>query len=344
MMTINEACRRCLQASGLVLLAVPLIAAAGGNVRIIQTNSAGDNVHIIDPATNKVVGVIDGIEVGHGATAAPDGSRIYVSNEADHTLDVVDGKTLKVVKKIALSGRPNNIAIGKDGRRVYVSINEGTGAVDVIDTASATRAKSIPIKGVVHNTYVTPDGKYVVSGSIAGKSLTVIDAKTEEPVWVHDFDLGVRPMAFSANADGSTKWIFVQLSELNGFAVVDFATRKEVNRITLPALSAGRAPVRVGGNASHGLAVTPDAKTLIVNSRLNSAVYRYSLPDLKLVAQTEIQGIDPNWVTLTPDGKMAYVAIAGSNFVSAIDIATMKQVAKIPVGYVPKRNATAVLP
>ena len=25
-------------------------------VRIIQTNSAGDNVHIIDPATNKVVG------------------------------------------------------------------------------------------------------------------------------------------------------------------------------------------------------------------------------------------------------------------------------------------------
>jgi hypothetical protein len=38
-----------------------------GKVRIIQTNSAGDNVHIIDPATNKVVGTITGIEVGHGA-------------------------------------------------------------------------------------------------------------------------------------------------------------------------------------------------------------------------------------------------------------------------------------
>ncbi|HET9569121.1 MAG TPA: hypothetical protein VFP16_12165, partial [Vicinamibacterales bacterium] len=50
-----------------------------GRVRIIQTNSAGDNVHIIDPATNKVVGTITGIEVGHGAAAAPDGSRIYVS-------------------------------------------------------------------------------------------------------------------------------------------------------------------------------------------------------------------------------------------------------------------------
>src|SRR5262245_22506641 len=82
-----------------VLLAVPLTAA---NVRIIQTNSAGDNVHVIDPATNKVVGVIEGIEVSHGATAMPDGSRIFISNEADRTLDVVDGKTLKVTRKIVL--------------------------------------------------------------------------------------------------------------------------------------------------------------------------------------------------------------------------------------------------
>ena len=89
--------------------------------------------------------------------------------------------------------------------------------------------------------------------------------------------------------------------------------------------------VTVGGNASHGMAVTPDSKTLVVNSRLNSAVYSYSLPDLKLIGTTEIAGIDPNWVTLTPDGKAAYVAIAGSNFVAAIDVKSMKQVARIPV-------------
>ncbi len=54
----------------LLLLAVPL---AASSVRIIQTNSAGDDVHVIDPATNKVVGVIHGIEVNHGAASAPDG-------------------------------------------------------------------------------------------------------------------------------------------------------------------------------------------------------------------------------------------------------------------------------
>ena len=79
------------------LCAVPL--AAQHKVRIIQTNSAGDNVHLIDPATNKVVGVINGIEVNLRPTVAPDGSRIYISNEADNTLDFVDAKTLQVTKR-----------------------------------------------------------------------------------------------------------------------------------------------------------------------------------------------------------------------------------------------------
>src|SRR5271169_6672047 len=102
-----------------LLLALPLAAAT---VRIIQTNSAGDDVSIIDPATNKVVGTIHGIEVNHGAAAAPDGSRYYISNEGNSSLDVVDEKTLQVTRRIKLSGHPNNIGISKDGRRVYVSI------------------------------------------------------------------------------------------------------------------------------------------------------------------------------------------------------------------------------
>ena len=162
--------------------------------------------------------------MNHGAAAAPDGSRYYISNEGKSTLDVVDRKTLQVTRSIPLSGHPNNISISKDGRRVYVSIAKAPGAVDVIDTTSLEDVKSIPVKGAVHNTYVTPDGKYVVSGSIAGKTITVIDQKTEVPAWVLEMDLGIRPMAFATNPDGSTKWIFAQLSGFNGFAVVDFAT------------------------------------------------------------------------------------------------------------------------
>jgi len=224
-----------------------------------------------------------------------------------------------------------------------VAIRQEPGAVDVIDTQSVAKIKSIPIKGAVHNTYVTPDGRYVVAGSIAGKTLTVIDAQTEQTVWVMDFDLGVRPIAFEPNPDGSTKRMFVQLSDLNGFAVVDFMTRKEVTRIKLPELPAGKAPFEGGGNASHGLAVTADGKTLVVCSRLNSSVYTYSLPDLKLLGSVEV-GKAPDWVTLTPDSKSAYVANAQSNSVSVIDIKSVKEVTRIPVGQVPKRNITAMLP
>lgn len=323
-----------------LLIALPL---AATTVRIIQTNSAGDDVSVIDPSTNKVVGTIHGIEVNHGAASAPDGSRYYISNEGERTLDVVDQKTLKVTRSIPLSGHPNNISISKDGKRVYVSIAVAPGAVDVVDTTSLEKVKSIPVKGAVHNTYVTPDGKYVVAGSIPSKTITVIDQKTEEPAWTLTMDQGIRPMAFATNPDGSTKWIFVQLSGFNGFAVVDFATRKEINRIKLPDLPAGKAPFKEGGNESHGMAVTSDGKTLVVNSRLNSAIYSYSLPDLKFVGSADV-GRSPDWVTLTPDGKTAYVACAASNYVSVVDLKSIKEFTRIQVGQVPKRNITAVTP
>ena len=345
-MITRQTVRRCVALVAAIFLGTLCLSAAGEGtnkkVRILQTNSAGDNVHVIDPATNKVVGVIDGIEVNHGVGGSPDGSRIYISDEAESTLDVVDAKTLKVMKKVKLSGHPNNVAVGKDGRRVYVAIIQEPGGVDVVDTATLTRVKTIRTKGTIHNPYVTPDGKYVIAGSIVGKIMTVIDGQTEQPVWSLEFDLGVRPMAFEQNADGSTKRIFVQLTEFHGFAVVDFQTRKEITRINLPPLPPGKVDNKEGGNISHGMAVTADGKTLVVTSRQNSALYAYSLPDLKLLGGADV-GLAPDWVTLTPDSKTAYVANAGSNSVSVIDLKSLKEVTRIPVGYVPKRNTTAML-
>ena len=340
-MTIKQASPYLTVLAGIVLCASTVT--AQNKVRIIQTNSAGDNVHVIDPVTNKVVGVINGIEVSHGAAIAPDGSRIYISDEAESSLDVADAKTFKVIKRIPLSGHPNNIAVSRDGGRVYVGIIQEPGGVDVIDTASLQRVKTIPTKGTIHNPYVTPDGKYVVAGSIQRKTVNVIDAKTEEPAWTLEMDLGVRPMTFNWNPDGSTKWIFVQLSGFNGFAVVDFATHKEINRIQNPDLPPGKATVSAGSDPSHGMAVTSDDKTLVVCSRLNNFLYAYSLPDLKLLGGAELGGKGAGWVTLTPDGKRAYVANPVTNDVSVVDIPSLKEVARIPVGFVPKRNTTGVL-
>jgi YVTN family beta-propeller protein len=347
--TIQERLRGCLTfltgvAVCTLTLSASLHAAGSKVVRIIQTNSAGDNVDIIDPASNKVVGVIEGIEVNHGVAVAPDGSRIYVSDEAQSTLDVADSTTFKVIKRIPLSGHPNNIAVSPDGRRVYVGIIQAPGGVDVIETSTLKNIKTLPTKGTIHNPYVTPDGKYVVAGSIQGKTVNVIDTQTDQTAWTLDMGLGVRPMAFAKNDDGSTKWIFVQLSDFNGFAVVDFATHKEIKRIPNPPLAAGKKTVPEGADPSHGMAVTSDGKTLVVCSRLNNELYAYALPSLDVIGGADLGGKGAAWVTLTPDGRTAYVANAVTNDVSVIDVKSLKEVARIPVGYVPKRNTTGMLP
>src|SRR5881394_962806 len=267
-------------------LALALVAAStalqAATVRIVQTNAAGDSVMLIDPVTNKVVGEIKGIEVNHGAAVAPDGSRFYITNEAESTLDVADAKTLTVTKHIPLTNHPNNVAVSKDGKRVYVAIVAGAGAVDVIDAVALTRVKSIRTEGGIHNVYVTPDGKFVVAGSIPGRKIIVIDQKTDEILWTVPTREGVRPMAFETNPDGSTGRIFAQLSNLNGLITIDFATHKVVDKIKLPELSAAEKVTEgLQGAPAHGLAVTPDGKTLCVLSKMNTRLYQYSLPDLK---------------------------------------------------------------
>src|SRR5438094_329922 len=209
-----------------VLPTVALVALAAtlplqaATVRIVQTNSAGDSVMLIDPDTNKIVGEIPGIEVNHGAAAAPDGSRLYITNEAESTLDVADLKTLKVIKNVPLTNHPNNVAVSKDGKRVTEGLQ---------------------------------------------------------------------------------------------------------------------------GAPAHGRAVTSDGKTLGVLSKMNTRIYFYPLPDLKLLGESKV-GHHPDWLTFTPDGKRVYVANAGSNSVSVVDVTTRKELMQIPVGQVPKRNITAVLP
>jgi YVTN family beta-propeller protein len=155
--------------------------------------------------------------------------------------------------------------------------------------------------------------------------------------------------------DGATRRIFIQLSDFNGFAVVDFAARKEVQRIELPKTTTqfetdpGRAT-----SPSHGIGVAPDGKTLWVTSIPNNAVFAYALDDLRLIGQVALPDLKlpghgpisavPNWVTFTPDSKLLYVSNAALRSVSVIDTKAMKLVATVPVGEVPKRINTLVIP
>ena len=66
----------------LAVALAPLPASADA-VRIYITNSAGDSIHVIDPATNKVVQEIKNYVGAHGIDFAPDGSKVYVDQRGN---------------------------------------------------------------------------------------------------------------------------------------------------------------------------------------------------------------------------------------------------------------------
>jgi YVTN family beta-propeller protein len=329
----------------------------GVAVRILQSNNAGNIHHIIDPATNKVVGLIKGCPHAHNLTTHPNSLYYYCANEQEKTVDVFDTKTLKLVQQIKLSERPNKIAVNKKHRKIYAGIVTRA-LVDVIDIDSHKLIKSIPVHHTVHNVFVTPDDSEVVAG-LRGEvepgepTIQVIDPKTDTVSWGMELtghkQYGrthheVRPMAFEAGPDGTTTRAFAQATAVNAVWVIDWKARKVVDLLwppKLPLWKQNADGIQTGD--MHGLEVLPDKSSVWASSRLDSRIYGWSLPNLQYIGAVEV-GPSANWMTSTPDSKYMYVAVSGADHTLAIDLKTLKIVAKIKTGARPARISTAILP
>lgn len=312
--------------------------------RIIQTNSASDQIHIIDPKTHEIVGVIEGIPHNHGSALHADGLYYYITNEHDETVDVVDTRTLQRIKQIPLAANPNNLSASDRARKVYVAIS-GAPLVQVIDMDTNEVIKNVPVPGGVHNTFVTPDGRHAVAGMIGAAAISVIDTETDEVAWELSFGAGngVRPFTFDTNPDGSTRNAYVQITNWHGFWVVDWNKREVVARISPPAVPVTDYVADGIQNApSHGAVVLPDQSALWISSRATASIYGYSLPDLEYLGRVEVG--NPAWLTASLDSRYVYVGVASHDEAAVIDVQKREIVKRLPVGNVPKRNYTAVFP
>jgi YVTN family beta-propeller protein len=342
-------------------------------------NIDGATVSVIDPATDKVVHTISGIPWPRGGAFSPDGSKAYICSEEEHTLDVIDTSTFEIVKKVRLSGHPSgSLVITKDGKNVLVPMNPfyglalkhhdpaSSGGVDIVDTTSFERVKTLPMKEAVHDLFISPDGKYAIAGSATANFATVINLQTFELEWKIPFDGTPLTMVIERTPDGSVGRLFAEIKGFNGFVIADFKTGKQLDKIEFPdsiKYSFAALTNKAGGkevtateyNPTHGTDITPDGKTLWVTSRGTNYVYVYSLPDLKLIGHTflpsrEIPGKDkpqtgdPHWLVMTPDGSKVYICLARFNSVVVLDAKTVKEIAQIPVGAAPKMILASVLP
>ena len=327
---------------------------------IYVANRGGTTIDVIDAATNKVVHTIGNIESPEVVRFSPDGRQLYIFSRAENFLIVMDRKSGKIIKKVPLSGWANEAQTTKDGKLILVCIRntgikaEDTGALDIIDTTTLEKVKSIPVRRGLHDLAVTADGKYVAAGAPGGRFLVVFDLQKMEAAWEVQYDSSVNPIAIENNPDGSGRRIFVNLGPMNSFSVVDFAKRAEVARIKAPDEPTGFGGGRGCESNAHGIGISPDQKTLWVNSRPSNSVFAYSLPDIKLLGHVSLpeqivpgkpsRSGNPAWITFTPDSRTVYVSSCGVKTVTAIDVQKMKEVARIPVGEMPDRISTLALP
>ena len=342
---------------GMLSAAIPLTASTA---LIYVANRGGTTIDVIDAATNKVVHTIGNIESPEVVRFSPDGRQLYIFSRAENFLIVMDRKSGKIIKKVPLSGWANEAQTTKDGKLILICIRntgikaEDVGALDIIDTTTLEKVKSISVRRGLHDLAVTADGKYVAAGAPGGRFLVVFDLQKMEAAWEVQYDSSVNPIAIENNPDGSGRRIFVNLGPTNSFSVVDFAKRAEVARIKAPDEPTGFGGGRGCESNAHGIGISPDQKTLWVNSRPSNSVFAYSLPDIKLLGHVSLpeqivpgkpsRSGNPAWITFTPDSRTVYVSSCGVKTVTAIDVQKMKEVARIPVGEMPDRISTLALP
>ena len=317
---------------------------------IYQQNTLGADVRVYDETRDyRPVGVITlGDElVPDSVVLSADKSTLYVNGtnrwqfwreptgEGRSVFAAFDAHTLKEKWRLPLLGSVEHFAASPDRRFVYNAHNDRkmVSKVDV-ETQTVTPIQIANLGG--HKVRVSADGTRVYVGSIIWGSMDEIDATNDEWTRHITFEDNVRPLALAP--DGSR--IFVQLSRMHGFHVVDVAQWKVVDTIAMPGMADGSQPPcedKYPFTIDHGLEITPDRKYLVSLATTGAFAAIYSYPDLKFVKRIEV-GQQPSYLTVSKDSKLLYISCRASCQLYIISLETLEPVHVIDrVGAFPQR-------
>jgi YVTN family beta-propeller protein len=313
---------------------------ASENLLLYVGNSMGDDVSVVDLASLKVIGDITVGNHVHCVALTEDGRRLFTTSELDHTLIISDTATQKIIGTIKLPGKPNHCAVTPDGRYVTVPIRDGD-SVAIVDVNQQKIVKILPIKEP-HNSVNMGSNRYMFVSSMGSHEIDVIDFETMD--YSAHIPVGGRPRPFVISKDGRT--MYVAVSDLHGFNIVDIPEKKLAQRVEMPSEHPGPPRPRqfeTPDTETHGLALNPDESEIWVTSLLDDCIYIYDLKAKKVTGRLPT-GDGPNWVVFSPDGKFACVSNTDSDDVFIFSVKERREVAHVKVGKAPKRIAISTMP
>jgi YVTN family beta-propeller protein len=163
--------------------------------RVYAADQTSNTVSVIDPSTNKLLGVIrlgdpvpgalsalyKGELLVHGLGYSPDSKTLAVVSVASNSVTLIDTATNQIRGKVYLGRSPHEAFFTVDGREVWVTVR-GENYVSVIDPVAMKEVRRIQLANGPSMTMFGPDGKYGFVCSSFTPELTVVDVASHEVV------------------------------------------------------------------------------------------------------------------------------------------------------------------
>jgi YVTN family beta-propeller protein len=187
----------------------------------------------------------------------PDGSTLLVTSY-DNAVNFIDTATDAVTFTLNTPGLyPSGIAISPDGTRAYVTNYFTNPSLLVIDIPNRKLLSTIPLATAFPRVVVlTPDGTQAWVNYYQGNTVTIVDTLTG--LLSHTMNLGTSvSMGMAFNPTGTKAFI----AGPNNVIVVDTATLAILARVTT-------------GNQPTDVVVTPDGRSVLVNSSTQAGLWR----------------------------------------------------------------------
>src|SRR6202451_4904523 len=161
--------------------------------RVYAADQTSNTVSVIDPSTNKMLGVIRlgdpvpgalsplyrGQLLVHGLGFSPDSKTLAVVSVASNSVTMIDTATNKIKRTIYVGRSPHEAFFTPDGREIWVTVR-GEDYVSVIDAAQMKETRRIEMANGPGMTMFGPDGRYGFVCSSFTPEIAVVDAASHQ--------------------------------------------------------------------------------------------------------------------------------------------------------------------